>query len=299
MVSTAWPVAPRSLSWGPQPQAGPGPALARKTRSHSLREWLRRSRTNLWAGLHGDRQMRWPITCRRRPVSASAIVAISVTDSSLGRCYVRGGSSAAPPECSTFDWQDGVLSSQSPRKNALDGQVWEPLAAGRLGGSVCAGRGAGGGARGESRAGPGAGRGWAGAAARDAVGPRRRSAEGSSALKAPRQGELLGRLVGTQDHGVLKLGTPVSSAPAFVCLLGALQSVATTAAALGHGGRAGHLFAFAGTCCAGRRGAPGGRWRLSGNWPGWSRGGWPGQLAPSRSRPLWPTPRLAPSPSPS
>lgn len=142
MVSTAWPVAPRSLSWGPQPQAGPGPALARKTRSHSLPEWLRRSRTNLWAGLHGDRQMRWPITCRRRPVSASAIVAISVTDSSLGRCYVRGGSSAAPPECSTFDWQDGVLSSQSPRKNALDGQVWEPLAAGRLGGSVCAGRGA-------------------------------------------------------------------------------------------------------------------------------------------------------------
>lgn len=190
---------PPEVSLGnPSPKAGPGPALARKTRSHSLPEWLRRPRTNPWAGLYGDWQTRWPITCSRWPVSSSSIAAISVTDSSLRRCYVRGGSSAAPPECSTFDWQDGVLSSQSPRKNALDGQVWEPLAARRLGGSVWAGRGARGGARGESRAGPGGGRGWAGAAARDAVGPRRRSADGSSALKAPRQGEVPGRLVGRQ-----------------------------------------------------------------------------------------------------
>lgn len=153
MVSTAWPVAPRSLSWGPQPQAGPGPALARKTRSHSLPEWLRRSRTNLWAGLHGDRQMRWPITCRRRPVSASAIVAISVTDSSLGRCYVRGGSSAAPPECSTFDWQDGVLSSKAPGRTPLTDRCGSHLLPG--GWAEASAPGEGRGAEPEARAGRG------------------------------------------------------------------------------------------------------------------------------------------------
>lgn len=51
----------------------------------------------------------------------------------------------------------------APRKNVLDGQVWEPLGAGRLGGSVRAeGRGAGGGARHREQGGAGSrqGLGW-------------------------------------------------------------------------------------------------------------------------------------------
>ena len=80
-------------------------------------------------------------------------------------------------------------------------------------------------------------------------------------------------------------------------LPGALDSV-ETAAALGHGGWTGHLSAFAGTCCAGRRGARG--LALGAAWErgraGLRKGGGPDRFAPSGARPPRPPPhaRLCP-----
>lgn len=97
------------------------------------------------AGLHGD--WRTP-----RPIASSNCLFVSahhspgshtsVMDSTPpGSCYVRGGSAAAPPDMTGFDWQEGLLSSQRLRKDVLDGQVREPLGGWRLGGSVPGPRG--------------------------------------------------------------------------------------------------------------------------------------------------------------
>lgn len=88
--------------------------------------------------------------------------------------------------------------------------------------------------------------------------------------------------MGREARGILKPGPLASSARHLSSLPGALDSVAT-AAALGHGGGAGHLSGFAGTCCAAVRGPALG---LSGCWARLPEEG-------RRARPARPVPRPA------